>query len=108
MFLGRGDAVYIVDKVENNAVQVKGHPAWASEYKPSNNNMRPMDIITNSFCAGGSSLGNGTWVNLGGNNAVTWGGNTADSQTDGAAPYQNLGGGKSCVSTSLSPKDPVV
>jgi hypothetical protein len=97
MFLGAGDAVYIIDKTENNAAQVNGHPAWASEYKPSNNNMRPMDVVTNSFCAGGSSLGNGTWVNLGGNQAVTWGGNTASSQTDPDAPYNNLDGGKSYV-----------
>jgi len=53
-----------------------------------------MDIITNSFCAGGSSLGNGTWLNIGGNQAVEWGGNTASSQL-GVAPYFDPDGGRS-------------
>jgi hypothetical protein len=30
MFLGNDEKVYIMDKVEGNAVQVNGHPAWAS------------------------------------------------------------------------------
>jgi hypothetical protein len=29
MFLGTTDRVYIVDKVENNPIRVKDHPAWA-------------------------------------------------------------------------------
>jgi hypothetical protein len=42
---------------------------------------------------GGSSLGNGTWMNVGGNQAVTFGGLTAQSQ-NGGAPYDNLDGGR--------------
>ena len=30
VFLGTTDKVYIVDKVENNAQQIKGHPVWAA------------------------------------------------------------------------------
>ena len=43
---------------------------------------------------GGNVLGNGTWLNVGGNQAVTWGGLTAESQL-GGAPYDNLDGGRS-------------
>ena len=30
MFLGNDEMVYILDKTEGNAVQIDGHPAWAS------------------------------------------------------------------------------
>lgn len=39
-------------------------------------------------------LGNGTWVNVGGNQAVTYGGNQAASQ-NGGAPYDDPDGGQS-------------
>jgi len=53
-----------------------------------------MDVVTNAFCAGGNVLGNGTWMNVGGNLGVTYGGLDAQDQT-GAAPYFNPDGGKS-------------
>jgi len=93
-FLGTADKVYIVDKTENNPQQIKGHPAWASEWSASGLNARPMDIVTNSFCAGGNVLGNGTWLNVGGNQAVTYGGDPAQSQT-GGKPYDDPDGGQS-------------
>ncbi|GAA6015966.1 hypothetical protein JCM10207_006822 [Rhodosporidiobolus poonsookiae] len=64
--------VYIVDKVENNTQTVAGHPAWAGAYDwtASPPTFTPLDVISNSFCAGGTVLGNGSWVNIGGNAAV--------------------------------------
>lgn len=53
-----------------------------------------MDIVTNSFCAGGTVLGNGTWLNVGGNQAVTTGGATATSQKGGGV-YDDPDGGQS-------------
>jgi len=102
LFLGTPDKVYIVDKVENNQAQVNGHPAWASEYSVSTNTGRPMDAITNSFCAGGNVLGNGTWLNVGGNQAVTYGGLTATDQNVGG-PYGDPDGGMSI--RMLDPSD---
>ncbi|KAF7358228.1 hypothetical protein MVEN_00871500 [Mycena venus] len=94
MFLGTLDKVYILDKVENNAAQINGHPAWTSEYALSANTGRTMNAITNTFCAGGAVLGNGTWLNIGGNAAVTYGGaNAIDSS--GTGPYDDPDGGKS-------------
>ncbi|KAG8896391.1 hypothetical protein FRB99_008918 [Tulasnella sp. 403] len=93
IFLGAPNKVYVIDKTENNPVQVNGHPAWASEYNTDTDQYRPMDVVSNSFCAGGNVLGNGTWLNVGGNQAITWGGITAASQT-GGPPYDNLDGGK--------------
>ncbi|QRV94396.1 glyoxal oxidase [Ceratobasidium sp. AG-Ba] len=90
LFLGGPNQVYVVDKTENNPMQVAGHPAWASLYNVDTNAVRPMDIVTNSFCAGGNVLGNGTWLNVGGNQAVGPGGLKADP---GAEPYESLDGG---------------
>ncbi|EKM81462.1 hypothetical protein AGABI1DRAFT_118621 [Agaricus bisporus var. burnettii JB137-S8] len=96
MFLGTTDKVYIVDKVENNPSRVKSHPAWAEEYTLSSNTHRAMDAITNTFCAGGNVLGNGTWLNVGGNQAVTYGGVQAETQI-GGGPYDDPDGRKSML-----------
>jgi hypothetical protein len=68
-------------------MQVKGHPAWGSEYALDTNNVRAMDVYSNSFCAGGASLGDGRWVNVGGNQGITWGGNTPPGSNTGNPPY---------------------
>lgn len=77
---------------------INGHPAWASEYDLNKNTPRAMDVLSNSFCAGGTVLGNGTWLNVGGNQAITWGGLSAGPQgsaaQQGAGPYQDWDGGK--------------
>ncbi|KAF8629225.1 hypothetical protein AX17_005808 [Amanita inopinata Kibby_2008] len=91
IFLGTHDTVYFVDKVENNPTQIKGHPAWASEWALGSGNQRALDVVTNSFCAGGNVLGNGTWINVGGNQAVTWGGLEAPGQ-NGGPPYDDPDG----------------
>ncbi len=71
MFLGTKNKVYVLDKTENNPVEINGlygtHPAWAIEYDINNNTYRTMDVYSNTFCAGGGVLGNGTWVVFGGN-----------------------------------------
>ena len=48
--------------------------AWGSVYNPKDNTVEPKEVITNSFCAGGGVLGDGRWLNVGGNQAVTHGG----------------------------------
>ncbi|BGO97295.1 Copper radical oxidase [Rhodotorula toruloides ATCC 204091] len=95
IFLAQNNKVYVVDKTERNPVNVTGaqgtHPAWATEYDNDSNTYRPMDIVTNSFCAGGNVLGNGTWINVGGNQAIGYGGLNANPLT---GPYQDGDGGK--------------
>jgi hypothetical protein len=82
--------LYIVDKAENNPHKINGHPAWAAEYKIGTNAVRLMDVVTNTFCAGGNVLGNGTWLNVGGNQGVTYGGNPTDGGDD---PFDDADGG---------------
>jgi len=93
MFLGTKNKVYVLDKSENNPLIITGefgtHPAWAVEYDLANNTYRAMDVYSNTFCAGGGVLGNGTWAIFGGNQPVTTNGVAIAS----AGAYQNTDGG---------------
>ncbi|SCV67301.1 BQ2448_5947 [Microbotryum intermedium] len=100
MFLGTETKVYIVDKTENNTARVNDHAAWATEYDLTNNSYRSMDVITNTFCAGGNSLANGSWINIGGNQAVTTGGTNT---SDGTGAYSDYSGGRTV--RMLTPSD---
>ncbi|GAA6042384.1 hypothetical protein JCM8097_004488 [Rhodosporidiobolus ruineniae] len=84
--------VYIVDKVENNTATINGHPAWAGYYNIDDQSFTAQDIVTNSFCAGGTVMGNGSWVNIGGNAAV--GPQGIGLATGAANPYGSTDGGK--------------
>lgn len=65
-----------------------------------------MDVVTNSFCAGGTILGDGTLINVGGNQAVTLDGAAptgyGSPATYGGAPYQDYDGGAAYVLLSFS------
>ncbi|KAL7423524.1 hypothetical protein Q5752_001104 [Cryptotrichosporon argae] len=93
MFVGNKDKVYIIDKTENNPVTIDGeygtHPAWAVEYDVNTNTYRAMDVYSNTFCAGGGVLGNGTWAVFGGNKPVT----TNGTATTTAGVYDDTDGG---------------
>nr|ABD61577.1 copper radical oxidase [Phanerodontia chrysosporium] len=60
----------IVDKVEHNPLTVDGHPAWAALYNLDTHAVKPLRMQSNSFCAGGTFLSNGTLINVGGNPVV--------------------------------------
>ncbi|POW01932.1 hypothetical protein PSHT_12309 [Puccinia striiformis] len=57
----------ILDRVEHNPLKINGQRAWASLYNFENDEVTPLELKSNSFCAGGSFLGNGTLINFGGN-----------------------------------------
>lgn len=55
--------ILIYDKAENNALKAKnGGSAWGSIYNIRKKTVRPLNLTTNSFCAGGGWLSNGTMV----------------------------------------------
>ncbi|WFD30317.1 (methyl)glyoxal oxidase [Malassezia sp. CBS 17886] len=91
MFLGASGKVYILDKVENNPLRINGHPAWGVEYDYNSNKHRAMDVRTNTFCAGGASLGDGRYIVTGGNKAV---GPAGVDAKPGADPYDSYNGGR--------------
>ncbi|KAG0150382.1 hypothetical protein CROQUDRAFT_652277 [Cronartium quercuum f. sp. fusiforme G11] len=92
MFLGTLTKVYVVDKVENNELKLNGLPVWGTSYDTETNIATPMKINSNTFCAGGNVLANGTWVNVGGNQGISYGGVNIVNNVN---PYQNADGGKS-------------
>ncbi|KAF7311483.1 Copper radical oxidase [Mycena kentingensis (nom. inval.)] len=60
----------IIDKVEHNPLTIDGHPAWAALYNLNDHSVIPLALQSNSFCAGGTFLSNGTLINVGGNPVV--------------------------------------
>jgi hypothetical protein len=101
MFLGTKDTVYILDKAENNSMTVTAngvtHPAWGTRYDLRTNQVTPMEVASNTFCAAGMSIANGSWVVFGGNQPVTYEGDAVSDKTKnptGANPYTNGDGGK--------------
>ena len=50
------------DRATNDPLQVNGHTAWGSLYNLETNTASPLDLITDSFCASGGFLSNGTMV----------------------------------------------
>ncbi|KAJ6525710.1 putative copper radical oxidase [Mycena capillaripes] len=60
----------VVDKVEHNPLTIDGHPAWAALYNLENHDVTPLSMKTNSFCAGGTFIRNGTLIVVGGNPVV--------------------------------------
>lgn len=79
LFLGNDHLVYILDKVESNPLQINDHPAWATVYDLNTNQATPLEVYTNTFCAGGGLLGDGRWLNIGGNKAVEPNATTVDT-----------------------------
>lgn len=62
------DHIVIYDKAQNNTLKGKnGKPAWGAIYRISDESYRALNLETNSFCAGGGWIGNGTLVSVGGN-----------------------------------------
>jgi hypothetical protein len=101
MFLGTKNTVFILDKTENNKMTMTTngitHPAWGTSYDLRTNVATAMEVTSNSFCAGGFNLGDGTFGTWGGNQPVTYNGaavNDKFANPSGANPYNNADGGR--------------
>jgi hypothetical protein len=97
LFLGTKDTIYILDKAENNSMQIDGHPAWGTKYNILTNEVTPLAVSSNTFCAAGMSVANGSWVIFGGNQDVVYKGDAVNDKAKnptGANPYGNTDGGK--------------
>ena len=71
-------------------------PAWGSSYDLGSNTATPMYVTSNTFCAGGMSIANGSWAVFGGNQPVTYEGvavNDKGQNPTGADPYDDSDGG---------------
>ncbi|KAF7299175.1 CAP10 domain-containing protein [Mycena indigotica] len=85
MFVGNDEKVYILDKAEGNEAQINGHPAWASVYDINTHKVVLQDVPTNTFCASGMHLPNGSFVTFGGNGAIGPGGGIGSVKNPGGA-----------------------
>ncbi|KAI9567949.1 putative copper radical oxidase [Boletus coccyginus] len=99
MFLGNTDKVYILDKAEGNAATIDGHPAWGAVWDFNTHQTQLMDVLTNTFCASGMHLPNGSYVTFGGNGAVGPGGNIGSVKNNAGSgaydtTYQDYDGTK--------------
>ena len=52
------------DRASNDPLQINGHSAWGALWNLETNNVSALNVITNSFCAGGALLSNGTMVRM--------------------------------------------
>ncbi|KAF8673870.1 Copper radical oxidase [Rhizoctonia solani] len=76
--------VVVIDKYEQNPLRdASGDHSLGSIYSTDSNTVRPLNIKTNSFCATGTWLSNGTLVNAGGNPRVDIGGGSSANGLQG-------------------------
>ncbi|PPQ66520.1 hypothetical protein CVT24_007067 [Panaeolus cyanescens] len=55
------------DRASNDPLTINNHPAWGALWNFETNTVSALDLITDSFCASGGFLSNGTMVSVGGN-----------------------------------------
>ncbi|KAJ7575631.1 glyoxal oxidase N-terminus-domain-containing protein [Mycena floridula] len=56
----------LFDRAANNPLMINNHSAWGALWDFTTNTASPLDVVSNSFCASGSFLSNGTMVSVGG------------------------------------------
>ncbi|KAI0737817.1 glyoxal oxidase precursor [Daedaleopsis nitida] len=54
------------DRAANDPLQINGHSAWGALWDLETSTVRPIDVITDSFCGSGALLSNGSMVSIGG------------------------------------------
>ncbi len=54
--------VLFLDRATNDPLQINGHSAWGALWNLETNTVRPLDVLTNSFCASGALISDGSMV----------------------------------------------
>jgi len=54
------------DRSANDPLQINGHSAWGGLWDLQTNTASPLNLITDTFCASGAFLSNGSMVSVGG------------------------------------------
>lgn len=54
--------VLFFDRASDDPLQINNHSAWGALWDLQTSQVIPLDLITNSFCASGALLSNGTMV----------------------------------------------
>lgn len=58
--------VLVFDRIMRNPLMINGHWAWGQVFNVNDHSNTPIPLVTNSVCATGSFLSNGTLINIGG------------------------------------------
>ncbi|KAL0953554.1 hypothetical protein HGRIS_004775 [Hohenbuehelia grisea] len=58
--------VVFLDRIGDDPLQVNNHSAWGALWDLETSTVRPLDVLTDSFCASGALLSNGSMVSIGG------------------------------------------
>ena len=56
--------VLFFDRASNDPLQINNHSAWGALWNLESQTVTPLDVFTNSFCASGALLSNGTMVRV--------------------------------------------
>ncbi|KAH9854840.1 glyoxal oxidase precursor [Lenzites betulinus] len=54
------------DRASDDPLQINNHSAWGALWNLETSTVTPLDVLTNSFCASGALLSNGTMASIGG------------------------------------------
>ncbi|KAI0832923.1 glyoxal oxidase precursor [Trametes gibbosa] len=54
------------DRASDDPLQINNHSAWGALWNLETSTVTPLNVLTNSFCASGALLSNGTMASLGG------------------------------------------
>ncbi|KAF9449109.1 copper radical oxidase, partial [Macrolepiota fuliginosa MF-IS2] len=57
------------DRATSDPLQIDGHTAWGAFWNLETNTASPIRLVSDSFCASGSYLSNGTMISVGGHNS---------------------------------------
>ena len=52
------------DRASDDPLQINGHSAWGALWNLETEEVTALDVVTNSWCAGGAFLSNGTMVRV--------------------------------------------
>ncbi|KAJ1307166.1 hypothetical protein OPQ81_001283 [Rhizoctonia solani] len=89
--------VVIIDKFEQNHLHDENDKSvWGAVYSTVSDTARPLHLVTNSFCATGTWISNGTLVNIGGNPRVDSSNATATNGLQGIRLFNPCTDGGNC------------
>ncbi|KAI0737810.1 glyoxal oxidase precursor [Daedaleopsis nitida] len=58
--------VLFFDRASNDPLQINNHSAWGAFWNLETSTITPLELLTNSFCASGALISNGSMVSVGG------------------------------------------
>ncbi|KAI0316192.1 glyoxal oxidase N-terminus-domain-containing protein [Amylostereum chailletii] len=58
--------VVMFDRASDDPLQINNHSAWGALWDLETSTVKALDVVTNSFCATGGLISNGTMVSIGG------------------------------------------